>query len=55
MSDKNAENPVDAIWYTRCPVPTPLGLAAQLGWFNQEFAPDGIVIKTLQEAVSNHD
>lgn len=37
------------IWYTRCPVPTPLGLAAQLGWFNQEFGADGIQISTLQE------
>jgi len=37
------------IWYTRCPVPTPLGLAAQQGWFNAEFAADGIQISTLQE------
>jgi ABC-type nitrate/sulfonate/bicarbonate transport system substrate-binding protein len=41
--------PLDAIWYTRCPVPTPLGLAAKLGWFDAEFAPDGIVIKSLRE------
>jgi ABC-type nitrate/sulfonate/bicarbonate transport system substrate-binding protein len=41
--------PVDTLWYTRCPVPTPLGLASQLGWFKEEFAADGITIKTLQE------
>ncbi len=46
-SDSN--NPLDTLWYTRCTVPTPLGLAAQLGWFTQEFARDGIQIKTLQE------
>lgn len=40
---------VDRIWYTRCPVPTPLGLAARQGWFNDEFRPDGIAIHTLQE------
>lgn len=40
---------VDTLWYTRCPVPTPLGLAAQLGWIGDEFKPDGIGIKTLQE------
>jgi ABC-type nitrate/sulfonate/bicarbonate transport system substrate-binding protein len=40
---------IDTIWYTRCPVPTPLGLAAKLGWFDGEFAPDGIAIKSLRE------
>lgn len=41
--------PLDTLWYTRCPVPTPLGLASQLGWFADEFGGDGITIKTLQE------
>jgi len=40
---------IQTLWYTRCPVPTPLGIASQLGWINQEFASDGIEIKTLQE------
>jgi ABC-type nitrate/sulfonate/bicarbonate transport system substrate-binding protein len=40
---------LDTIWYTRCPVPTPLGLAAKLGWFDAEFAPDGIAIQSLRE------
>ena len=40
---------VDTLWYTRCPVPTPLGLASQLGWFKEEFGAEGIDIKTLQE------
>ena len=37
------------LWYTRCPVPTPLGIASQLGWIQAEFASDGIQINTLQE------
>lgn len=40
---------VNEIWFTRCPVPTPLGLAAKLGWFRDEFASDHITISTLQE------
>ncbi len=48
---------LDTIWYTRCPVPTPLGLAAKLGWFDAEFAPDGIAIKSLREVgeASQHE
>jgi len=44
-----APTAIDTLWYTRCPVPTPLGLAAQLGWFGEEFGGDAIAIKTLQE------
>jgi ABC-type nitrate/sulfonate/bicarbonate transport system substrate-binding protein len=47
--DDLADAELRQLWYTRCPVPTPLGLAAQLGWFNEEFAADGIQISTLQE------
>lgn len=42
--------PIDNLWYTRCPVPTPLGLAVQLGWLDQEFKTDGIQIHTLQDS-----
>lgn len=45
----SAQDKIDSIWYTRCPVPTPLGLAAREGWISQEFAQDGITINTLQE------
>ncbi|MBV7535192.1 ABC transporter substrate-binding protein [Duganella sp. sic0402] len=48
MSTPNST--VDTIWFTRCPVPTATGLAYKLGWLEQEFAADGIAIKTLQEA-----
>ena len=40
---------IDTIWFTRCPVPTATGLAYKLGWLAEEFARDGIAIKTLQE------
>jgi ABC-type nitrate/sulfonate/bicarbonate transport system substrate-binding protein len=46
----NADYKIDTIWYTRCPVPTPLGLAAQLGWIKAEFEPDGFAIRTLEES-----
>jgi len=38
------------IWFTRCLVPTATGLAYSLGWFKDEFSPDGINIETLQDA-----
>jgi ABC-type nitrate/sulfonate/bicarbonate transport system substrate-binding protein len=39
-----------ALWFTRCSIPTPLGIAAQLGLYRDEFSPDGIEIKSLQES-----
>ncbi len=40
---------LQTLWYTRCPVPTPLGIAAQLDWVSKEFARDGIDVRTLQD------
>ena len=40
---------IDTIWFTRCPVPTATGLAYKLGWLDEEFAPDGIQVRTLQD------
>lgn len=40
---------IDTLWFTRCPVPTATGLAYKLGWLDQEFAPDGIKVATLQD------
>lgn len=40
----------DTLWYTRCSIPTPLGVGAQLGLYRQEFEPDGIRIRSLQES-----
>jgi ABC-type nitrate/sulfonate/bicarbonate transport system substrate-binding protein len=39
----------DAIWFTRCPVPTATGIAADLGWLSEEFAPDDIEVRSLQD------
>jgi len=38
------------IWYSRGSIPTPLGLSAQLGLYDREFAADGITIKSLQDS-----
>ncbi|MDO8212042.1 ABC transporter substrate-binding protein [Conexibacter sp. CPCC 206217] len=35
------------IWYTRCPVPSATGMAIQRGLIDDEFAPDGIVVRSL--------
>jgi len=45
-----SKSKIDQIWFTRCPVPTATGLAYKLGWLNDEFAPDGIKVSTLQDA-----
>jgi len=41
---------LDTLWFTRCPVPTATGLAYKLGWLDDEFKPDGIRVRTLQDA-----
>lgn len=38
----------DTIWYTRCPVPTTSGIAQHYGWLDDEFAPDGITLKSIR-------
>jgi ABC-type nitrate/sulfonate/bicarbonate transport system substrate-binding protein len=37
------------LWFTRCPVPTATGLAADRGWFDEAFAADGVRVRSLQE------
>lgn len=41
---------LDTLWYTRCPAPTPFGIAIQHGWLAQEFAADGLHVRALQDA-----
>jgi ABC-type nitrate/sulfonate/bicarbonate transport system substrate-binding protein len=38
---------VSQIWYTRCPVPTPVGLAAQLGFLEDSFAEVGVTLTSI--------
>ncbi|MBU3077692.1 ABC transporter substrate-binding protein [Sphingomonas quercus] len=40
------------LWFTRCPVPTATGIAYKLDWLTEEFAEDGIAVRTLQESGS---
>lgn len=35
------------IWYTRCPVPNALSIAINLGLLDEEFAPDGVAVRSL--------
>jgi ABC-type nitrate/sulfonate/bicarbonate transport system substrate-binding protein len=44
MTIKNA---ISEIWYTRCPVPTPVGLAVQLGYLDETFAREGITLNSI--------
>ena len=40
-------NAISEVWYTRCPVPTPVGLAAQLGYLEENFRKDGVTLKSI--------
>lgn len=42
--------PLDALWYTRCPVPTGLGIAVQKGWLEESFKAQQTEIKSLRES-----
>lgn len=39
-----------AVWYTRCPVPTTLGLAVQLGWVEEAFARHGVAMRSIADS-----
>jgi ABC-type nitrate/sulfonate/bicarbonate transport system substrate-binding protein len=41
---------IESLWYTRCTVPTALGLASQLGLLERKFSPDGIEIRSIQDS-----
>lgn len=41
---------LDTLWYTRCPVPTGLGIALQKGWLEESFAVAGTAIRSLRES-----
>ncbi|SHM84832.1 ABC transporter substrate-binding protein [Actinacidiphila paucisporea] len=45
----------DEIWFTRCPVPTATGIAADRGSLAAEFAPDGIAVRSLRDAAGQAD
>lgn len=41
---------IDTLWYTRCPAPTAATVAIREGWLAEEFAPDGIEVRSLASA-----
>ncbi len=43
------------LWFTRCPVPTATGIAADRRWLTDEFARDGIAVRSLQDAEPDAD
>ncbi len=43
---------IDTVWYSRSAVPTPLGIAAQLGWLEQEAVFSGVNVRALQDESS---
>jgi ABC-type nitrate/sulfonate/bicarbonate transport system substrate-binding protein len=45
MSDK-----LDTLWYTRCPVPTALGIAVQNGWLDDAIRGQGGKVESLRES-----
>ena len=42
--------PLDTLWYTRCPVPTGLGIAIQQGWLEEAFARSGTKLASIIES-----
>lgn len=41
---------LDTLWYTRCPVPTGLGIAIQQGWLEEAFTRQGTGLSSLLES-----
>ena len=41
---------LDTLWYTRCPVPTGLGIALQQGWLEAALRADGTSLRSLRES-----
>ncbi|QJI38089.1 ABC transporter substrate-binding protein [Pseudomonas sp. ADAK13] len=42
--------PLDTLWYTRCPVPTGLGIAVQKGWLQDTVGALGTEVQSLRES-----
>lgn len=55
MSNNNNALPDNTLWFTRCAgngqggVPTASGIAYNLGWLQEEFSADNIILRALQE------
>ena len=45
-----SQKPLDTLWYTRCPVPTGLGIAVQKGWLEEAFRAQCTQLQSLRES-----
>jgi ABC-type nitrate/sulfonate/bicarbonate transport system substrate-binding protein len=50
-----AKPAIDTLWYTRCSVPTAVGIAVQQGLIAEEFARDGLTLRSVQESNRRED
>jgi ABC-type nitrate/sulfonate/bicarbonate transport system substrate-binding protein len=41
---------LDSVWYTRCPAPTPLSIAHQLGWIDRQFQATGVAVRSIRDS-----
>lgn len=41
---------LDSVWYTRCPAPTPLSIAHQLGWVDRQFQATGVAVRSIRDS-----
>jgi ABC-type nitrate/sulfonate/bicarbonate transport system substrate-binding protein len=47
---KETRKQLDTLWYTRCPVPTGLGIAVQQGWLDAALGAQGVAVQSLRES-----
>ncbi len=50
MVENPAAQPLRQLWHARCPVPTPLSVAIQLGWVERALKQDGIDLQSSPES-----
>ncbi|MBD9650204.1 ABC transporter substrate-binding protein [Ensifer sp. ENS09] len=41
---------LSSVWYTRCPAPTPLSIAHQLGWIDSQFQSAGVGVRSIRDS-----
>lgn len=41
---------LNSVWYTRCPAPTPLSIAHQLGWVDRQFEATGVAVRSIRDS-----
>lgn len=41
---------LSSVWYTRCPAPTPLSIAHQLGWIDRRFETAAVSVRSIRDS-----